>query len=438
MFPVSLSKNLQSVPRKCSLADGPRVLAVSSRDRNQRKGSETHARKTTFPCKGRASMQTMCGIDNAKAISRVLSGLRVGLITNHTGLDCSHMPSASALIRKHGIRVLRLFGPEHGIWGEVEDLDRVEDSKDPVTALPVTSLFGSRLAPPMETLSGLDCLVFDIQDIGSRYYTFLWTMAKCMEAAAKAGLKFVVLDRPNPITGSRVEGNVLRPEFASFVGLYPCATRHGMTAGEMASYVNEQFGIGADLTVIPMEGWRRGMWFDETGLSFIPPSPNSTGLQMAALYPGTCLFEGTNLSEGRGTTQPFEVIGAPWIDPFRLADDLNSRGLSGVWFRPVYFIPYTSKHNGERCGGVQVHISDRNSLEPFDVGLHMLCATKQASPRFGWVNDPNRYSIDLLIGTDELRLGIDRGMGPDDLKRMWAPELRRFMEVRKKHLIYPD
>ncbi|MDP2856476.1 MAG: DUF1343 domain-containing protein [Bacillota bacterium] len=377
-----------------------------------------------------------CGIDNEAALSRALRGRKAGVITNHTGLDASHTPVALALVRRYGVRVVRLFSPEHGMWGDVQDLDSVADTVEPLTGLPVTSLFGPSLSPPKGSLKGIDTLVFDIQDIGSRYYTFMWTMAKCVEAAARAGVKFVVLDRPNPVTGTRVEGNLSRREFSSFVGLYPCAARHGMTAGEMALYVNAEFGLGADLEVVKIEGWRRGMWFDETGLAFVPPSPNTTGLTMATLYPGTCLIEGTNLSEGRGTTQPFEVAGAPWLDPFAFAGELNSRALPGVWFRPTYFTPYAFKHNGIRCGGVQVHIADREAVSAFDLGLHMICAARAASSEFRWRNDPNTYAIDLLAGTDELRLAIDDGATPSDLERMWAPGRARFETARARCLLY--
>ena len=380
-------------------------------------------------------MSVKLGIDNDQAL-RVFGGLKVGLITNHTGLDSTHMPTANALIQKHGVNVVRLFAPEHGIWGDVPDLDLVGDTAEPLTGLPVSSLFGSSLEPARDALRDLDALIFDIQDIGSRYYTYTWTMTKCMATAARAGLKFAVLDRPNPLTGLHIEGNVLRSEFSSFVGLYPVATRHGMTVGEMARYVNTEFAIGVDLTVVKMKGWGRHMWFDQTGQTFVTPSPNTTGLSMATLYPGTCLFEGTNLSEGRGTTQPFEVIGAPWLNPFAFADELNGRQLPGVWFRPLYFIPYTSKHTGVRCGGVQAHISDRDALNAFDVGLHMLCAAKTASPEFQWKNDPLTYSIDWLAGTDELRLAIDKGATPEDLKRTWAPDLAAFVHRRSGYLLY--
>ena len=257
-----------------------------------------------------------------------------------------------------------------------------------------------------------------------------------MEAAAKADVRFVVLDRPNPVTGTHVEGNLSRHEFSSFVGLYPCTARHGMTAGELALYVNEEFQVGADLTVVEMVGWRRSMWFDETGLAFVPPSPNTTGLAMATLYPGTCLIEGTNLSEGRGTTQPFEVMGAPWLDPFAFAEELNSRALPGVWFRPTYFTPYASKHTGVRCGGVQVHIAQREAVNAFDAGLHILCAARAASQEFRWRNDPKTYAIDLLAGTDELRLAIDDGATPADLERTWAPGRATYEKARAKYLLY--
>jgi uncharacterized protein YbbC (DUF1343 family) len=336
---------------------------------------------------------------------------------------------------EQGVEVVRLFAPEHGVWGDIEDLAEVSDTREPLTNLPVLSLFGSTLEPSSEHLKDIDALVFDIQDIGSRYYTFNWTMALAMAAASKARCKFVVLDRPNPITGVHVEGNVLDPAFGSFVGLHPVAVRYAMTSGEMAQFVNAEFALGADLTVVPCTNWQRRMWFDETGLDFVPPSPNAPSLEMATLYPGTCLFEGTNLSEGRGTTRPFEVVGAPWIDPFAFASELSSAGLKGVWFRPVYFTPYTSKHSGVRCGGVQVHISDRNLLNAFDVGLYMLYLAKKQSG-FMWKNDPKSYAIDLLAGTDTLRLGIDEGLTPDELRHLWQHDLDNFKAKRLRYLIY--
>lgn len=381
-------------------------------------------------------MAVKCGMDNRPALLDALDGQRVGLITNHTGLHRSGDPTAVSLAEAPGIRVIRLFAPEHGLAGEVEDLGTIDDTTDPVTGVPVLSLYGMTEAPSADALEGLDALVFDIQDIGTRYYTFNWTMIKCMEAAARVGTRFVVLDRPNPITGSRVEGNISKREFSSLVGLYPCAARHGMTSGEIALYVNGEFSIGADLSVVPMVGWRRDMWFDDTGLIFVPPSPNTTGLNMAALYPGTCLFEGTNLSEGRGTTQPFQVVGAPWLDPLDLAARLEDLDLAGVWFRPTYFIPYTSKHMGERCGGVQVHIRDRDALNAFELGLHMLHTVINAAPEFEWRNDPQGYAIDLLAGTDELRLALDRGAAPEDLVDAWSGDLQRFEGIRNDYLLY--
>ncbi|MFO8060990.1 MAG: DUF1343 domain-containing protein [Bacillota bacterium] len=381
-------------------------------------------------------MTVACGVDDRPALREILRGMRVGLITNHTGIDASHLPTAAVLAHGCGIQLERLFAPEHGLWGEIDDQDRVEDGADPATGLPVFSLYGASEEPSRADLKDLDALVFDIQDIGSRYYTFNWTMTRCMRAAAEARIRFVVLDRPNPVTGSRVEGNVSRREFASLVGLYPCAARHGMTSGEIALYVNGEFSVGADLVVIEMRGWRRDMWFDETGLTFVPPSPNATGLDMAALYPGACLFEGTNLSEGRGTTAPFEIIGSPRLDGRKFAAELNSRGLPGVWFRPTRFIPGASRYAGQRCAGVQVHVLDRDRLNSFETGLHMLCVARTMAPGFAWRNDPDGYSIDLLAGTDELRTSIDAGAGPDDLTAMWARDLDHFLQRRCRYLIY--
>ena len=382
-------------------------------------------------------MTVQCGIDNNPELNEQLKGLRIGVITNHTALDASRTPTAAALMKRSGARVTRLFAPEHGLTGEVPDQESIHETTDPVTGLPVLSLYGASEAPSAADLSDLDALVFDIQDIGSRYYTFNWTMVKCMEAAARTDTMFVVLDRPNPLTGTRVQGNVSDAQFSSLVGLYPCATRHGMTPGEIALYVNGEFNIGADLSVVKMRGWRRSMWFDETGLTFIPPSPNTTGLSMATVYPGTCLFEGTNMSEGRGTTLPFELIGAPGIDPVDFAGELNGRNLEGVWFRPTYFIPVTSKGAGLRCGGVGIHVLDRHALDAFRLGLEMLFAARTVYPNFQWRHDPRGYSIDLLAGTDALRLAMDGGATVEEMMDMWADDLDAFIERRREYLLYP-
>lgn len=378
------------------------------------------------------------GVDDLRAVSRELRGLRVGLITNHTGLTRDLVPTSLALQRVAGLSLVRLFAPEHGIWGEAQAGDAVADAPDPLTGLPVVSLFGERQAPPADSLRGLDALVFDIQDIGARYYTFIWTMAKCMEAACRHGLKFVVLDRPNPITGVTVEGNLSRREFASFIGLHPLAVRHGMTAGEIARYLAGEFGIAPEPTVIRSAGWRRSMWWEDTGLTFVPPSPNSTGVDMALLYPGTCLLEGTNLSEGRGTTKPFEIAGAPWIDPFRFASELNASGPQGVLFRPLFFVPVKAGRPPALHGGAQAHIRNRGVVRAFELGLQILCTARRLYREFEWRKRADGLAIDRLAGTDELRLMIDGGATPRAILAHFEAGRRRFLRARGKYLLYGE
>jgi uncharacterized protein YbbC (DUF1343 family) len=368
----------------------------------------------------------------------LLEGRRVGLITNHTGVD-SKLRSTVDLFHQHpSIQLVALYGPEHGIRGAAAAGEHVASDRDPVTGLPVYSLYGASKKPSAEMLAGVDTLVFDIQDIGVRYYTYPYTLAYCMEAARDLGLRVLVLDRPNPIGGTKVEGNILNPEFKSFVGLYPLPVRHGMTIGELACWFN--LTVGCDLTVVPMKGYRRSMWWDETGIPFVPMSPNTTGLEMAALYGGTCLFEGTNLSEGRGTTKPFEQFGAPWLDGRRLADDLNALNLPGVLFRAVYFTPTFSKHKGEQCQGVQVHVTDRDALQAVELGLHLVKAARDQNPEpFKFLppyKEGSHCFFDLLAGADAWRLGLEAGTAVADLTAGWTEQQKPFLAQRSSILLY--
>lgn len=260
-------------------------------------------------------------------------GQRIGLVTNMTGVDSSLIPTIDLFYEHSDIHLTALYGPEHGIRGDMKEGEKIESSIDPYTNLPVYSLYGEHRKPSKEMLDPVDVIVFDLQDIGARYYTYIYTMAYVMEACAENGKHFVVLDRPNPISGIATEGNLVEEDLRSFVGLYPIPNRHGMTVGEIAQLYKYEFGIKCELTVIPMEDWHRDMYFDETGLFWVPPSPNSTGIDMSILYPGTCLIEGTNLSEGRGTTKPFEYIGAPFIEGYRLAKAFNERNIPGILAR---------------------------------------------------------------------------------------------------------
>ncbi|MFI5184968.1 MAG: exo-beta-N-acetylmuramidase NamZ domain-containing protein, partial [Vicinamibacteria bacterium] len=296
--------------------------------------------------------------------------------------------------------------------------------------------------PTAQMVAGLDALVFDLQDVGSRYYTFIYTMLYALTACAEHGLRFVVLDRPNPLGGTEVDGNVLRQEYRSFVGLHPLAARHGMTVGELALLFRDELGISADVTVVRMRGWRRSMAFEETRLPWIAPSPNMPTVDTAFVYPGGCLVEGTNLSEGRGTTRPFELIGAPWLDAWRLARDLEKERLPGVRFRPAFFTPTFQKHAGRLCAGVQVHVTERRRFRAFLTYLLVIShARRQDAARFAWRDPPYEYEyvkrpIDVLTGTDAVRLAIESGVSPRRLLPGWEVELRAFRRRRARHLLY--
>ena len=326
---------------------------------------------------------------------------RVGLITNMTGVNEGLIPSIDLFHEHPGINLVALYGPEHGIRGDAKEGEKVESSVDPYTGVPVYSLYGTSKKPSKEMLDPVDVIVFDLQDIGARYYTFIYTMAYVMEACAEHGKQFVVLDRPNPITGTAMEGNLVEEDVRSFVGLYPIPNRHGMTVGELALLFKYEFGINCELTIVPMNGWRRHMYYDETGLFWVPPSPNTTGIDMSVLYPGTCLVEGTNLSEGRGTTKPFEYVGAPYIDGYRLAKRFNEKKLPGVLARPTSFIPTYQKHKDQVCEGIQLHVVDRHALHSLKTGLTLLETIAEMYPNeFMFLEDQSgRHFFDLLAGT---------------------------------------
>ncbi|MCB9741020.1 MAG: DUF1343 domain-containing protein [Alphaproteobacteria bacterium] len=384
------------------------------------------------------------GLDRLLENPGRLKGLRFGVCCNPTAVDRDLVHIVDAL-RARGLSPARLFGPEHGVTATAQDMIEV-DYEGPS----VVSLYGdseASLRPPVETLADLDLLVFDIQDIGSRYYTYQATLGYVMEVAAQAGTKVLVLDRPNPIDGVSLEGNVVAPGFESFVSAYPLANRHGMTMGEMGVFFRDVLGIGADLEVLGCEGWRREQYFDETGLPWVFPSPNMPTLETAILYPGMCLIEGTNLSEGRGTTRPFHLVGAPWLDPGAFADMLRKEaddsGLSGVAFRPASFWPQFQKHAGQVCNGVEIHLLDRHALEPLLLGFVVLAAARRCDPeRFAWRTETYEFvdepiAIDLLCGSAEARLALEAGLRPRDLVEGWKPELEEFMEARESCLLYP-
>lgn len=364
---------------------------------------------------------------------------RVGIVAAPASVDARLTNVIDALHTSPHVHVTALFGPEHGVRGDAQAGAKVDNETDPVLGVPVFSLYGEERKPSSHMLEDVDVLVLDLFDAGCRYWTFLYTMAYVLQAAAEHGKRVVVLDRPNPIGGHKTEGNILDPSYASFVGLYPIPIRTGLTMGEAAQFFNAEFGIGADLQVVPCTGWRRDMWYDETGLPFVPPSPNMPTFDTLTLYPGTCLVEGTNLSEGRGTTRPFELIGAPWVDARRLADALRERQLPGVAFRPAHFVPTFSKHQGEHCAGVQVHITDREYIASVTIGIHLLHTVRQLHPEFAWrapYSEGGRHFIDLLSGSDELRRGLDAGEDPDTLLARWKKERSAFEERMKNYLLY--
>lgn len=381
------------------------------------------------------------GLDRLPEAGELLGGLSVGLLANPSSVDASFRHAREVVASLPGVRLAALFAPEHGFDAVEQDLVEIPAVEAPV---PVRSLYGPTRRPTKEMLDGLDALVFDIQDIGSRYYTYIWTMAHALEACAEHGRRLVVLDRPNPIGGAE-EGNLVAEDHRSFVGLYPLPNRHGLTAGEIAGFLNREYRIGADLVVLGCRGWRREQWLDETGLPFVPPSPNMPTLDTAAVYPGACLLEGTLLSEGRGTTRPFEICGAPWVAGDRLAAALREEGLPGVAFRPVRFRPTFQKFAGEECGGVMQHLTDRRSYRPWRTGIALLAALRRLWPdEFRWRPPPYEYEqerlpIDILAGSPQLREGIEAGRPAADLADALEAERRAnpdFEESRRSARLY--
>src|SRR5262245_43013046 len=369
-------------------------------------------------------------------------GLRLGLIANPTAVTASLDHAAVLMSESKDLRLVALFGPEHGVWADAQDLVEVGDSRDPRTGLPVHSLYGATRVPTAEMLAGVDALVFDVQDVGSRYYTFIYTMLHALEACTLHHKRLIVLDRPNPLGGVAVDGNVLDPAFASFVGLHPLPVRHGMTVGELALLFREERELKAEIEIVPLRGWRRAMTFADTGLPWIMPSPNMPTVDTAWVYPGGCLVDGTNLSEGRGTTRPFELVGAPWLDPWRLAADLEKERVPGVRARPVFFTPTFQKHAGEPCGGVQVHVTDRERFPAFLYYLLIIHHARRQSPRqFAWRQPPYEYErvklpIDILCGTDHVRKAIEADGSPRELAGEWARERQAFRRRRARYLLY--
>jgi uncharacterized protein YbbC (DUF1343 family) len=372
-----------------------------------------------------------------------LSGARVGAVVHPASVLPNLNHTADALLAEKSFHLVSLFGPQHGARGEKQDNMIESDSyRDADTDLPVHSLYGETRWPTEEMLSDVDVLLFDLQDVGTRVYTFIHTMAYCMKACARYGKEMVVLDRPNPINGDQVEGDRLDAEYSSFVGLYPLPMRHGMTVGELALLYNAHFGIGCRLTVVPMQGWRRSQWYDETGLPWIMPSPNLPTLGSATVYPGMVLLEGTLVSEGRGTTRPFEMVGAPYINARSLAERLNELRLPGVNFRPAYFAPTFQKHAGTMCGGVQVHVQNRDLLEPYLTGIAVIHTIRSLYPdSFQWRQPPYEYEsrrmpIEILCGGSRIPRQIDAGTPLSEIRHTWQQDVANFKALRKSCLLY--
>jgi uncharacterized protein YbbC (DUF1343 family) len=389
----------------------------------------------------------------------LIRGKRVGLVTNPTGVDGSLDPAADRLKADPEVKLVALYGPEHGVRGNAQAGEYVPFYLDPKYLIPVFSLYGQSLKPDPGMLKNIDAymrsfdtqdsgkipaasmvedidvLLYDIQDVGTRVYTYVATMAYAMQACAESGVEFIVLDRPNPIDGLDMEGPILDyPAFSSFVGLYPIPLRHGLTIGELALLFNDRFlAKKARLTVVPAEGWSRDMWFDATGLPWVIPSPNMPTLETATVYPGQVFFEGTNVSEGRGTTRPFELFGAPWIDGYDLARALNALGLPGVRFREAWFTPTFSKFAGAPCGGCQLHVADRGAYRPLATALHIIKTIRDLYPaRFEFHAD----YFDKIMGTDRVRLALERGDSVASIVESFQAGLAEFEALRRTYLLY--
>ncbi|MBI5083354.1 MAG: DUF1343 domain-containing protein [Acidobacteria bacterium] len=364
-------------------------------------------------------------------------------MANPASVDAELRHASDLLAACPELRLAALFGPQHGARADRQDnMIESPDEFDPRLRIPVYSLYGEHREPTAAMLDGVDVLFCDLPDVGTRAYTFVWTMTLAMQACAEHGKRFVVLDRPNPIGGVEVEGNVLEPAFRSFVGLHAIPMRHGMTLGELATLINEEYGAGADLEVVELEGWGREGWMEESGLPWVMPSPNMPTVETAAVYPGMVLVEGTNLSEGRGTTRPFEIVGAPFLDGCEMERYLNALGLEGVKFRPAWFRPAFDKWQGELCGGVQVHVTDRSRFKPYRTGLAVLQAAMELGGNsFAWRQPPFEYEfdklpLDILAGTDRIRLGLNKGESLEEMEAGWAARLAEFLRQRSKYLRY--
>jgi uncharacterized protein YbbC (DUF1343 family) len=372
-----------------------------------------------------------------------LNGLRVGILANPASVDHGFRHVVDQLGAATAFKLAAIFGPQHGFRSDLQDnMIETPHATDPHRDVPIFSLYSETREPTPEMLDLIDVLVIDLQDVGARIYTFIYTMANCLRAASRAGLPVIVCDRPNPVGGVQVEGPMLEPGYESFVGQFPIPMRHGLTVAELARLFNEHHGIGAPLEIVPMEGWSREMYFDGTEIPWIMPSPNMPTLDTAIVYPGTVLFEGTMVSEGRGTTRPFELIGAPWLDGGALAARLNQLGLDGVHFREVTFEPTFQKHAKVPCGGCQIHVTSRWDFEPVTAGVAVMRECFGLSPdQFRWREPPYEYEhdkmpIDILAGSPALREQIEQQIPIEDIAASWRQGVKDFEDARKPYLLY--
>jgi uncharacterized protein YbbC (DUF1343 family) len=372
-----------------------------------------------------------------------LRGLRVGVVCNHASIDGEFRHIVDRLHAADGITLGAIFGPQHGFRSDVQDnMIETGHGDDPARQVPVYSLYSETREPTAAMLDGLDALVVDLQDVGARIYTYIYTMANCLRAARRHGVRVIVCDRPNPIGGIDVEGALLTPGFESFVGQFPIPMRHGMTIGELAKLFNAGFALGAELEVVPMEGWRRSMYSDATGLPWVMPSPNMPTLDTAIVYPGTVLFEGTMVSEGRGTTRPFELVGLPGIDAERFAAAMNDLRLPGTYFRPAVFEPTFQKHAKQTCGGCQIHVLDRAAFRPVLTAVALLeMFRRMNASAFAWRKPPYEYEhekepFDILSGSATLREQIERDMPAKEIADGWRDDERAFDALRREFLLY--
>lgn len=401
--------------------------------------AEAHKKKPpvkTVETTPAAGEKVRLGIDNIDRYLPLFAGKRVGLITNQTGINSEYQSSIDVLMEKTNL--VALYSPEHGIRGNVAAGKGVDSARDSKTGLPVYSLYGATKKPTPAMLQDIDVLVFDIQDVGARFYTYIYTMAYAMQSCAEQGKTFVVLDRPNPVGGEIVEGGTVKPGFESFIGMYPIPIRHGLTVGELAQLFNKEFGIGCELSVVPMTGWKRGMFFAQTGLPWVMTSPNIPTPDTAIVYSGIGIFGGTNVSEGVGTTRPFELVGAPWLDALELAERMNKLALPGVVFRPAGFTPQYAKQQGNVCGGVQIHVTDPKSYRAVKTGIYLFATIKELSDeKFNLSRTGNlaHETIDLAVGDDSLSKGA---FSPAELLEKWDQEAAVFKQTARKYYLYPD